>query len=175
MACAGYESAVLASRYRPSLVDAPPLYEERASARFLQDRSALGTAELPIDLMPDWASLYEQDQYFAAFVNDVLALFNEEDETPPHAEVVLWVFASSVLAKRLLGQNWTVPRIATDDAGGLRLSWRSGQKELRAVIPADLSLRYLYWQNGDDHGGEHNFGSGTLYSRLQWMNEREPR
>jgi hypothetical protein len=175
MACAGYESAVLASRYQSSLIDAPPLFEERDPSRFVQYRSGMGTAELPAEGLPDWVRLYEQDRHFAAFVNEILSLFTEQDEIPPHGEVVIWVLASSVLAKQLLGQKWAIPRVSTDDAGGLRLSWRNGAKELRAVVPADLLSRYLYWQDGEKHGGDHSFGSGTLYARLQWLNEREPR
>jgi len=120
---------------------------------------------------PEWIKLYSRDKAFAAFVNDLLSLRDEEDEIPPSSDVIDWILESSVLAKKLLAQRWESPRITSDDHGGVRLSWRKGNRELRAVVPANLSARYLYWQEGSEYGGFPNFGSATLYSGLSRMNE----
>lgn len=126
---------------------------------------------------PEWIALYHSDKTFAAFVNEVFALYQDEDEeVPPSRQVVDWILESAVLSKRLLAQTWSVPRVSTDDQGGIRLSWRNAERELRAVVPAGASSeRYIYWQIGDKFGGIPNFSSATLYERLRWVNERASR
>jgi hypothetical protein len=121
-------------------------------------------------MRPDWVALYYRDRVYAAFVNDLLSLEFEDDEYPPSPRVVRWILETTVFAKELLAQNWKNPHMTSDDRGGVRLSWRQGDRELRAVVPANLSERYLYWQEGSRYGGYPNFGSATLYSRLSGMN-----
>jgi hypothetical protein len=69
-----------------------------------------------------------------------------------------------------LRDKWKTPRIATDGGGGLRLTWRFGERELRAVIPADTSRpRYLYVEQGDEHYTVKNFTSMTLCDKIEWL------
>jgi len=175
MACACYETLRPAEEYDAGRVFALPVIEDIAPAKAPADATGgpEGAAALLETSVPDWVKLYKRDKSFAAFVSDVLSLFYEEDEVDPRPQVKDWVFKSSVLAKRLLGQLWIAPTIMGDDAGGLRISWQQGVREVRAVIPADLSARYLYWQTEKEYGGVPNFGSGTLYARLLWLNERD--
>jgi hypothetical protein len=120
---------------------------------------------------PEWFNLYERDPAFSGFVNDLVSLSYESDESPPSAAVIDWVVESSVLAKKLLAQDWKQPHVTSDDSGGVRVSWREGNKEVRAIVPISLERRYLYWQDGAEYGGSPNFGSATLYSFLSRMNE----
>jgi hypothetical protein len=154
----------------------PPTAEYSSS---LIDEHPLSTApKRPTDTeqgalapeQPDWLALYRRDSVYAAFVNDLLSLQFEEDEYPPSPRVITWILETTVFAKELLAQNWKNPHMTSDDRGGVRLSWRQGDCELRAVVPADISGRYLYWQEGAQYGGYPNFGSATLYSRLSGMN-----
>lgn len=169
MACAVYEVLPSIHGYDSGLVDASPASPDvELSSNSPRPMNANEGIE-----QPEWISLYKRDKSFADFVRDVLSLFQEDEETAPELAVVNWVFQSSVLSKKLLAQNWKAPRVSTDDSGGLRLSWRLGSREVRAVVPADLSARYLYWQKGNEYGGEPNFGSGTLYARLHWLNGRD--
>lgn len=165
MAFAGFQDAVEVNEYASNLVNTPPTLDLAPSR---------ATYEVGFDEQgqPEWIDLYHRDKAFAALTNSLFSLYFEDDETPPSDNVVDWILESSVLPKKLLAGSWRNPRITTDDEGGIRLSWREGDRELRAVIPADLSKRYLYWQNGTEYGGFTNFGSATLYSCLSRMNER---
>ena len=165
MACAGIQAFPSTYEYVPNLVGTSTL--QRAPGRM--DCAGEGGAEREC---PEWFTLYCRDKAYAAFVDDLFSLYHEEDETPPSDEVVDWVLGSTVWTKMMLDQNWKGPRVTSDDEGGLRLSWREGDRELRAIVPADLSRRYLYWQDGANYGGIPNFGSATLYLRLERMNER---
>jgi len=166
MAVAGILELPSQYEYASNLVGTPPTIQEAAG-----QINCTGGRSTESEC-PEWMTLYYRDKAYAAFVDDLFSLYREEDETPPCDHVADWVLGSTVLAKRLLAQNWGGPRVASDDEGGLRLSWRAGDRELRAIVPADLSQRYLYWQRGTEYGGIPNFGSATLYLSLSEMNER---
>ena len=166
MAYAGIIELPSQYEYTSNLVGTPPNIQSAAGP-------IDGTGERSAEReCPEWITLYYRDKAYAAFVDDLFSLYREEDETPPSDDVIDWVLGSTVLPKFLLAQNWRGPRVTSDDEGGIRLSWREGDRELRAIVPVDLSQRYLYWQDGMKYGGIPNFGSGTLYLRLSWMNER---
>jgi hypothetical protein len=94
----------------------------------------------------------------------------DEEETPPTYEVIEWVLESIAFSKKLLASVWKNPHMTTDDSGGIRLSWREEDREVRVVVPADLSARYIYWQKGDRYDGHENFEAATLYSCLRRVN-----
>jgi hypothetical protein len=166
MVSAGIQEFPSIHEYVSNLVGTPPTFQGAAGRTDC-------TGELSVESeCPEWLTLYYRDKAYAAFVDDLFSLYHEEDETPPCEGVIDWVLESTVLAKSLLAQNWTGPRVTSDDEGGIRLSWREGDRELRAIVPADLSQRYLYWQHGTKYGGIPNFGSATLYLGLSGMNER---
>ena len=65
------------------------------------------------------------------------------------------------------------PDVATNGDGGVRISWISGGRELRAAIPAaDKGNRYLYWQEGASYGSIPGFTSTTLFQKLEWLRGR---
>jgi hypothetical protein len=120
-----------------------------------------------------WIKLFHADKSYAEFVNEVFFLSLDEEEAPPSAHVVEQLLQITPFAKTLLAQEWSKPWITTDGSGGLRLSWRRGARELRAVLLADTQQeRYLYWQDGSEYGAIPNFGSATLFTRLRWLNGR---
>ena len=166
MANAGIQELPFVHEYASNLMGTP-LATQRAAGRI----DCTGERSVGSEC-PEWLTLYYRDKAYAAFVDDLFSLYHEEDETPPSDDVIDWVLESTVLAKLLLAQNWTGPRVTSDDEGGLRLSWREGDRELRAIVPTDLSQRYLYWQHGAKYGGIPNFGSATLYLGLSELNER---
>jgi hypothetical protein len=159
----------IAVEYSSKLINNHPTHNPESKRLSETQRAA------PAQEQPEWMTLYHRDKVFEAFVNDLLSFHYEDDEPPPSADAIEWILETTVLAKQILAQNWKNPRITSDDQGGVRLSWRDGDRELRAVVPADLSGRYLYWQQGAQYGGFPNFGSATLYSRLSKMNEQTSR
>lgn len=108
---------------------------------------------------------------FLAFCNEVLQFNNEEDEEDH--------IASSARDNALtltegaytnLPHKWRKPRIASDGGGGVRLTWRSGEKELRAVFPTDVRrTQYLYVEQGDKHSLIPNFTSASLSYLIDWL------
>jgi len=167
MACAEVQEFSTTSGYASNLMGVPPTLDRTPSqATYVADNI---DGRNP----PEWIRLYNRDKAYAAFVDELFSLDREEDETPPNKDVVDWILESTVFPKKLLAQNWKKPHVTSDDEGGVRLSWREEDRELRAIIPANLSERYLYWQHGNEYGGLPNFGSATLYRWLSWMNERD--
>ena len=100
---------------------------------------------------------------FLAFCTEVLQ-FNSDDEDDQMAENARdAALAITESAYTMLPHKWRTPRVATDGGGGVRLTWKSGEKELRAVFPADPARsQYLYLERGDCHTMIPNFTAATL-------------
>jgi len=100
---------------------------------------------------------------FIGFCTEVLQ-FNhqdEDDQIAPSARDEALTVAEGAYTQ--LPQKWRKPRIATDGGGGVRLTWKTDRKELRAVFPADAArLRYLYIEEQGDHILIRNFTATTL-------------
>jgi len=95
---------------------------------------------------------------------------DEDEDAPPNQVSVCSTIALCQTSAAILGHRWPKPRVATDGFGGLRLSWRSGKSELRAVISgSELRDSYLYWQNEAGYGSTNNFTGVTLFSHLERM------
>ena len=61
------------------------------------------------------------------------------------------------------------PVVLTDDVGGIRFSWRKGNKTVRANIGANENLRsYIYYESNTEHGVTPLDG-GSLSDRLNWL------
>jgi hypothetical protein len=150
--------------YASNLLSDPPARESDS----YEEREVIG--EDGVQGQPSWIRLYHRDKAFASFVESLFLLRDDEEETPPTHEVVEWLLESIAFSKKLLAGVWKNPHVTTDDAGGIRLSWREEDREVRVVVPADLSARYIYWQKGDRYGGYENFGPATLYSCLRRVN-----
>jgi hypothetical protein len=122
-----------------------------------------------------WIRLFHADKAYRDFVNEVFSLSSDEEETHPANHVVEQMLEITPFAKLLLAQDWSQPWITTDGSGGIRLSWRHGSRELRAVFLAEPRERYIYWQDGSPHGVIPNFVSATLFAWLRWLNGRDIR
>ncbi len=122
-----------------------------------------------------WIKLFHADKAYKDFVNELFSLRLDEEEIPPADHVVEQILELTPFAKQLLAQDWSQPWITTDESGGIRLSWRHGSRELRAVLLAEPRERYIYWQEGSRYGVIPNFVSATLFAWLRWLNGRDIR
>jgi hypothetical protein len=107
---------------------------------------------------------------FLAFCTEVLQynVEDEDDQIADNARNTALALAESAYAK--LPNKWRKPRVATDGGGGVRLTWKSGGREIRAVFPADpRRVQYLYKEEGDVHSMIPNFTSATLCDQLNWL------
>jgi hypothetical protein len=98
----------------------------------------------------------------------LIEIRNDEDEdSPPTEYAVAQALHLTEDSAKLLAQKWRSPRVATDGYGGLRLSWRDGKRELRAVIAGNKDKeRYLYWEDIGGYGSIPNFTATTLFTYL---------
>lgn len=108
---------------------------------------------------------------FLAFCTEVLQFNNNEDEEDQIAtnarDAVLSVTEN---AYSRLPHKWQRPRVATDGGGGVRLTWKSQGKELRAVFPADnRRAKYLYMEEAGAHSLIPNFTATTLCDQFDWL------
>jgi Iap family predicted aminopeptidase len=60
---------------------------------------------------------------------------------------------------------------STDAEGGVRITWRVGDRELRLVVHAEAK-RYLYHECGDDYGIESARSPEDLAKSLEWLSGR---
>jgi len=116
-----------------------------------------------------WASPAAKES-FLAFCTMVLQYNNEDedDQIAENARDAALALAQSAYANA--PNKWSSPRVATDGGGGVRLTWRSGEKELRAVFPADARrTHYLFKEHGEEHSIIRNFTSATLSNEFEWL------
>lgn len=116
-----------------------------------------------------WASPAVKES-FLAFCTDVLQynMEDEDDQIAPNAQEAALAITQSAYAS--VPNKWRSPRVATDGGGGIRLTWRSGDKELRAVFPADVRrMQYLYVERGEEHSMIRNFTAATLCNQFDWL------
>lgn len=104
-------------------------------------------------------------------LEDLLRLFveadTEDDELPVPAHVRERARAL-VLDSSALTARWFRPRLATDGAGGVRMTWSVGSQEIRAVIPAAKSRPcYLYIERGRDHEHILNFNARDVALQIE--------
>jgi hypothetical protein len=60
---------------------------------------------------------------------------------------------------------------STDAEGGVRITWRVGDRELRLVVDAEAK-RYLYHECGDEYGIESARSPEDLAKSLEWLSGR---
>jgi hypothetical protein len=61
------------------------------------------------------------------------------------------------------------PILTTDDQGGIRITWRSNGREIRANFGGQPDLRtYLYHESGSQYGIE-DLNDRSLSDRLRWI------
>lgn len=65
-----------------------------------------------------------------------------------------------------------VPLVSTDSSGGIRLTWISQGRQVRAVIPPTAGeRRYIYHESSAGYGVEHDFDGSSLAKWLDWLRE----
>jgi len=100
-----------------------------------------------------------------------------EDETIPtefaHNNARRTVEAAYQILERKFGiaERIPAPTLTTDDAGGIRLGWRSGAKQVRVnfgAAPEPANQTYLYFESPIEHRVE-NLDTENLAERLSWL------
>jgi hypothetical protein len=100
-----------------------------------------------------------------------------QDETIPtefaHRNARRIVEAAYQILERKLGsaERLPAPTFTTDDAGGIRLGWRSGAKQVRVsfgAAPEPATQTYLYFESPVEHHVE-NLDTENLAERLSWL------
>jgi len=160
-----------AAVYHPSLSSLS--FEQGALPAELSNRtSTLETDKL--SWIARWRSpvfLSAAKDSFLAFCSEILQFNDNEDEEDRIAQFAR--DSALIIAERAftkLPNKWRKPRVASDGGGGVRLTWKAGDKELRAVIPADSSrMRYLYIEQGEKHSMIRNFTPATLCDQFDWL------
>ena len=67
------------------------------------------------------------------------------------------------------------PRVVDDGGGGIRMTWRTKEREVRIALPSEAKgERYLYWDAQSKYDIVSNFTEVTLFDRLSWLYGHEP-
>lgn len=156
----------------------PSLFSSTMEQGSLPVELSSRTSSLDTDKVPQkgrtwfsWA-LPAAKESFLSFCTEILQYNqeeeNEDDQIAQSARDAALTIAESVFSK--LPNKWRTPRIATDGGGGVRLTWRSGEKELRAVFPTDQGrAQYLYLEHAETHRLIRNFTAATLCDQFEWL------
>jgi hypothetical protein len=123
------------------------------------------------------SSLLSEDPVFSAFFQEVKGLQDDEEEdAPPDSQALAEVLRLTHFSRTQLAQNWSPPRVASDGFGGVRLTWRKDQREVRAVISGGQTTRgsYLYWEDTSGYGTVPNFTAATLSTYLYRLEKAAP-
>jgi hypothetical protein len=111
-----------------------------------------------------------------ASINGLMKASDEENEVvaTEHAYSTARATIESAYG-RLLDQKKAViskvpaPAVTTDDRGGVRLSWRSGEKQVRVNFGAFPEARsYLYFESPLEHNVD-DLQPTNLSQRLEWL------
>ncbi len=104
-------------------------------------------------------------------LEDLFRLFGEADAEDDELSVPADVrerATALVLESSALSPRWFRPRLATDGAGGVRMTWSVGSQEIRAVIPAGKSRPcYLYIERGRGHEHILNFNARDVALQIE--------
>lgn len=164
------------SPYRSNLITSEPLssndYIERtepSSSSSVSVRTVFGSGSLSSKTNTFQDSV---DSNIQAFLNDLALLMSDteedEDEYPIPTSVAHIAIYFVIESFDYFTSRWVRPRLATDGAGGIRMTWVCGASEIRAVLPASKSrTRYLYIEDQSGHRTVNNFNAVTLAVELQ--------
>jgi hypothetical protein len=123
------------------------------------------------------SSLLSEDPVFSAFFQKVQALQEDtEEDVPPDSQALAEILRLVPFSRNQLAQRWPSPRVASDGFGGVRLTWRNKQYELRAVVSGGQTTRgsYLYWEDENGYGTVPNFTATTLFMFLDRLEKAAP-
>jgi hypothetical protein len=111
---------------------------------------------------------------FETTLNRVRALSvgDPDDQGLVTANPVSYKIAMRLLysAGNVLGPDFPRGSAATDEAGGIRITWRQNGREVRLVCPADnLRSPYLYREFGAEYDVDDPAKSSHVIFRLLWL------
>jgi len=159
-----------ADTYQPSLFSST--MEQGSLLLELSRRTSSLDSDKVTQTGPPWSSwaLSNDKESFLDFCTEVLQ-YNKEDEddqiAPNSRDEALEI---TEITYSRAPNMWRTPRVATDGGGGVRLTWRLREKEIRAVFPADAQrMKYLYIEQGTEHSMIPNFTAATLCSQFDWL------
>jgi hypothetical protein len=167
-----------ASTLTTASISTPPRLLSLSSRTFLRPHLEMSGYENHLFSTPKvLAALFRYDALFSKFVQELLRLTlpsqDNSEDLPATAYAVSTALYLSPFARFALGHRWTLPHVATDSYGGLRMSWIKGEREVRAVVPQDSApgtrRRYLYWDSGEKYGSISNFTPSSLAAWLTWL------
>jgi hypothetical protein len=159
-------------RYISTLVDSSFVPAERANSTFDLSGLKMECRDVSFEEVQSVLSnVVTEDRLLSDLARSIVGILNDEDEdAPPTDFAISQTLTLVATSKILLAQRWRTPRVATDGYGGLRLSWKEGQREIRAVITGSRdSERYLYWEDPSGYGSISNFTAVTLFSYLETL------
>jgi hypothetical protein len=159
-----------AGTYQPNLFSST-MEQGSLPAELLKRTSSLDSDKVtqPARWWSSW-TLPAAKESFLAFCTEVLQYnkVDEDDQIARNARDAALAIAESAYSRA--PNRWRSPRVATDGGGGVRLTWKLGETELRAVFPADARrMQYLYLERGDWHSMIKNFTAATLCSQFDWL------
>jgi hypothetical protein len=107
----------------------------------------------------------------------------KEDETKPTEfayanarKVVESAYGRAFSKTRISYFMFPKPVVTTDDAGGIRLLWHEGAKQIRLNIGSAADRKtYLYFQAETQHGIDHGvepLDKDNLATRLAWLTDK---
>jgi hypothetical protein len=150
--------------YVSTLIEGSVPRPERIGSVYVPDSSWNDIESITLETLTD-RTLNTPLSDLASDIRELL--LDPEEDAPPSSFAVSQALSLSSAATTLLGHKWPKPRVSPDGAGGLRLSWRNGRKELRAVIAGTSDKeRYLYWEDETGYGSVANFTEITLFTFL---------
>lgn len=101
-------------------------------------------------------------------------LFDEdfdEDFLPPTDEIFKAIKEVLISVNDFLGYEMTIPSfIVADGEGGIRIEWKSNDKQLRLVM--SQKILYLYFEDSGSYDGITNFNAEQLVEKLRWLNRK---
>lgn len=110
----------------------------------------------------------------SAMLTSIREIMSEEleecDIRRPTPHSLLRVLSILLPANQMMLGELPRGAVASDTEGGIRIEWRSGEKEVRLVVSdAERQESYIYYEEGDEYDIETNPESGTLANWLRWL------
>ncbi len=162
----------------PALFYVPPAINAPASSRYsgLHASSSQQIVSSQAGRNP-FALAAQDDVQQADFLVSLGSLVVPEEGEEPittHALTYTMDLIAPILASISLMRD--APRVVDDGEGGVRITWRSFEKELRAVIPGFAQgAHYIYWETENEYGTNDNLTELSLLHYLGWMHGRNLR
>lgn len=157
----------------------PAYYQQTLVENPVSDASSFGEgllSDFSVFVATAGSSRSTDDQLLLTLLRDIVDLKRDPDEDSPPTEFAVEEVARLLPLSRIkLGQNWIPPRVSTDGYNGLRLSWRDGRRELRAIISGTPEREhFLYRQDNDQYHAIPSFTPVTLYTFLDAFRNGRP-